>query len=636
MKLNILQSDVACKSCVKSYAKKHNFQKGDTFDISCRGIPQEYVSSATAALLDSEINPELVMDPVKWASEVLDWHCLDPDGSVWARKNPDEYLRQMADSPNRQSKYHRPYQAEMLRCSSKYKIFRIGRQAGKTETLVVSMLFNMFTNAGFKIVLITPYQSQVEVIFKRLEDLINSNPTLQNSIKRNVKAPNYTLILHNGSQIKGFTAGTKSGNGAASVRGQDANMLVFDEADYLDRSDMDAAMAIVTNYPEATVWMSSTPTGRREKFYETCLDREWKEFHFPSHVNPNWSESLDRLFRKNLTAIGYKHEILADFGEQEEGVFQAPYVEAAIADYKMSSCKPTLNWLYSIGVDWNSPKIGTTIYVTGFNISTNKFMVVESAIVQRAGWTQTAAIQKIIELNRKWRPFAIYVDQGYGSTQIEILRKFGFDARVDPSRGPKHLDSQIVKVLRAYDFGSSIEIKDPFTKEPKKKPAKGFLVENAVRRFENNEILISSEDQQLKRELLGYIVKNVTVTGQVVYTTLDDAIGDHNLDALMLSLVAFTLEKSDLGNPTYSNKIMFTPIEHNSLPEEGKTDKKTLQSSLAPEDRSTLKGKDPKMPTKLWAHPGFLRDEPVPKMQGSKNNGIFLRRSGVPNRRSSF
>lgn len=638
MPLNILQSDEACKSCLKSYGKKHAFKPGDKFDISCRGIPQEYVSSATAALLSAEMNPELVMDPVKWAAEVLDWHCLDPDGSVWARKNQDEYLRQMAENPTRPSKYHRPYQAVMLRCNSKYKVFRIGRQSGKTETLVVSILFHMFTNSNFKVVLITPFQSQIDLIFKRLEDLIQSNPTLANSIKRAVKAPQYTLVLHNGSQIKGFTAGTKSGNGAASVRGQDANMLVFDEADYLDKSDLDSAMAIVTNYPEATVWMSSTPTGRREKFYDICHDREWKEFHYPSHVNPNWSESLDRLFRKNLTAIGYKHEILADFGEQEEGVFQATYVDAAMAEYKLANMKPTLNWMYAIGVDWNSPKIGTTIYVTGFNMATNKFVIVEHAVIQRAGWTQTAAIQKIIELNRKWRPFAIYVDHGYGSTQIEILRKYGYDARTDPSRGPKHADAQIVKVLKAYDFGTSIEIKDPFTKEPKKKPSKGFLVENAVRRFENGEIMISTEDAQLKRELLGYIVKNVTVTGQVVYTTLDDSIGDHNLDAMMLSLVAFTLEKSELAKPILNEKIGFTSIE-GKTPDESELpfnlEKKTAQRENAPSDRSILKGPDTTLPKKLWDHPGFFRDEPVPTRKNISNR-LFFRKGGNPPSRSSF
>lgn len=645
MPLNILQSDPACHTCLKSYAKKHDFKPGDKFEIDCIGIPKEYVSDLAIAQLPAGSNPAILLDPVQWAAEVLDWHCLDPDGDVWARKNPQEYADQMVKRPDRQSKYHRPYQATMLRCSAKYKIFRIGRQAGKTETLVVSMLFHMFTNSKFHIVLITPFQSQIDLIFKRLEDLIQSNPTLQNSVRRSVKAPQYTVELHNGSQIKGFTAGTKSGNGAAAARGQAASMLVFDEADYLDRADLDAAMSIITNYPEATVWMSSTPTGRREKFYETSFDREWKEYFFPSHVNPNWNEKLEKFFRKNLTSIGYKHEVLAEFGEQEEGVFQASYVDRAVENYSYGEMYPNSNCIYSIGVDWNSPKVGTTIYVTGFDRTTNTFRVVEHACVQRDQWTQMEAMKKIIELHRKWKPFAVYVDQGYGAVQIEYMRKFGYDARIDPERGPNHIDSKLVRTIKAFDFGSAVEIRDPFTKELRKKPAKGFLVENAVRRFETGDIKIPKEDEQLKRELLGYIIKHVTVTGQVVYTTLDDAIGDHNLDALMLSLVGFTLEKSAIGKVLLNEKIHFTPVDgmtDKDAPPLPKSERVAIARQQAPETRTGWKGNSPdnalpvaaQQPTKLWSDPGWAHDGPKPVTGGNTRvpRVIFKRTSPPPGR----
>lgn len=654
MPLNILQSDVACHGCLRDYAKKHSFKAGDTFDIDCRGIPLQYISDAASASLPSEVNPEILLDPVTWASSVLDWHCLDPNGDIWARKNPEEYLNQMAKNPTRSSKYHRPYQATMLRCSSKYKVFRIGRQAGKTETLVISMLFHMFTNSRFSIVLITPFQSQIDLIFKRLEELIHNNSTLSNSVKRSVKAPQYTIELYNGSQVKGFTAGTKSGNGAAAARGQSADMLVFDEADYLDRADLDAAMSIITNYPDATVWMSSTPTGRREKFYETCQDKEWKQFHHPSHVNPNWNDKLEQFFKKNLTSIGYKHECLADFGEQEEGVFQAAYVDRAVTDYKYSEMYPSAHWLYSIGVDWNSQKIGTTIYVTGFNPSVNKFYIVDHAIVQREGWTQIAAMQKIIDLYRKWKPFAIYVDQGYGATQIEMLRKYGFDARVDPERGPSHIDSRLPRILKPFEFGSSVEIRDPFTHELRKKPAKGFLVENAVRRFETGDICISSEDEQLKKELLGYIVKNVSPTGQVSYTTLDENIGDHNLDALMLSLVAYTLEKSILGKLKLNDKIIFTPVDGLKkeqidnkddmwLKKEPTESRTQTSAELKPDNRTEWKNKPGKSapaknipPEKLWDWPGWSHDAPKPEPKLFKPAGRLFVRGGPPGRRGKF
>jgi replicative DNA helicase len=612
MAINLSKCTQDCHSCIKAYAKKHRLRKGDSFDITCNGIPENYVSEATAAQLQSPFSAELLLDPVKWAAEVLDWHCIDPDGEVWKRKDPEEYASMMERYPGRPSKYHRPQQAVMLRCSAKRKVFRIGRQFGKTETLVISMLFAMFTHQGFKIVLITPYQSQIDLIFKRLQELVENNPTLQNSVKRSVKAPQYTLELYNNSQIKGFTAGTKSGSGAAAARGQSANMLVFDEADYLDPADMDAAMSIITNYPDATVWMSSTPSGKRDKFYEVCNSKDWKEYHFPSYMNPNWNDELERTFRSVLTEIGYKHEVLGEFGEQEEGVFQVPYVEA--------------------GVDWNSPTIGTTICVTGFDPASQKFRVVERQIVQRAGWTQLDACHAIAMMNRKWRPFAIYVDKGYGATQIEVLHKYGYDARMDSERGKQHIDAKLPRIVKAYDFGSSIETRDPFTGQKLKKPAKGFLVESSVRRFEAGDIQFPETDEVLKAELLNYIVKNVTVTGQFVYGVNNEAIGDHNLDALMLSLVAFTLEKTSFGKPILNETINFSDLDHGEedgetwVPvgdERAPTRKEMIQRQHPSSERHDLRRVNSER-LRPWSRPGWESDreqQELVRLQRRNNAG---------------
>ena len=283
--------DQECFKCIKGYKKKHALIQGQSFEINCNGIPAEYIP---LEILEDIPEPEreialAMVDPVSWAAQTLDWHCLDPDGEVWKRKNPDEYFAWKEKNPDAsvlgKSRYHRPYQATMLRCNAKRKVFRIGRQAGKTETLVVAMLYSLFTkpgipaSEGFKIVLITPYQAQIDLIFNRMMQLVRSNPVTQNSIRRNVKAPIYTVELHNESIIRGFTAGTKSGGNAEAVRGQHGNMLVFDEADYLSSGDMDAALSIITNYPNATVWMSSTPSGKRERFFQTCNSKIFKEYH---------------------------------------------------------------------------------------------------------------------------------------------------------------------------------------------------------------------------------------------------------------------------------------------------------------------------------------------------------------------
>lgn len=571
---NLNNCDVACFGCIKKYKKKHDLKEGETFRIACHGIPKTFLPILLAeSIPEAERKTALSMlDPVTWAAETLDWHCIDPDGSIWKRKNPDEYERWVRNNPGKPviSRYHRPYQAEMLRCTSKRKVFRCGRQIGKSECIVVAMLFHLFTkpgvseNEGFKILVLTPYQSQIDIIFGRCMELIRANPILQNSIKRHVKAPQYTIELHNGSILRGFTAGTKSGNNAGAARGQHANMLVFDEADYLSAGDIDSALSVITNFPDASVWMSSTPTGKRERFYETCQSKIWKEFFYPSRINPMWTEELDQLFKETLTHLGYRHEVDADFGEQEEGVFQNVYVAAAKMAYKYGSLPYSKDWIYTIGVDWNDVKIGTTIAVTGFNAGTNTFYLVDRHVVKREGWTQLDACQKISELNAVWLPAAIYVDKGFGGTQFEVLRKFSFDAVRDPTKGPGHPDSRLKDVLKQYDFGSKIEIHDLITKAPIQKAAKPFLVENMVRRFETQNFKFPESDDQLEKELQGYIIDRVTQSGTPVYKPGNETVGDHTLDAVMLAQVAFTLEKTGFGTPLYRADVAFSgPIGFN-------------------------------------------------------------------------
>lgn len=529
--------------------------------------------------------------------------------------------------------------------------------SGKTETLCIAILHALFTNKDFKVVVIAPYQSQIDLIFTRLENLIKSNNDLANSIKRNVKAPNYQIMLHNKSKVTGFTAGTRSGGNADSVRGQTANMLVFDEADYLSSSDVDSALNTIANFKDATVWMSSTPTGKREQFYKTCHSKLFREFHYPSQVNPNWSEELDQLFKEKLTEDGYKHEVLAQFGEQEEGVYQAKYVEAAQADFSYGQLKYRSDWIYMIGVDWNDPKIGTSIAIVGWCPTDNFFYVVDKETISRGDRTQLAACEKIAYLNRMWHPQAIYVDRGYGTTQIEILHNYGHDCI--KSYGVQHPDSQLFHRVKGYDFGGSIETHDLITKLPIKKHAKPFLVENSVRRFETAAIKYPREDKNYTAQLLGYIIDRVTDTGRFVYKPSEE-VGDHFLDAVNLALVGFTLEKTPFGKPNYINDIRFVKnfslgdvkpaqVEPYKLkaeehkPKEGRGDISSRAKNLEFMDTPSIPGAklNAESEIKIWRWPGFGHDAPPPKprtreeafRQAAQRKGLTpMRRSKRPKR----
>jgi hypothetical protein len=243
----------------------------------------------------------------------------------------------------------------------------------------------------------------------------------------------------------------------------------------------------------------------------------------------------------------------------------------------------------------------------------------------------------------------------------------GFQALTDRDRGPQHPDARLRKVV-AFDFGSNLETRDPFTKQKIKKNAKGFLVENAVRFFENGLIRYPGSDEELTNQLQSYTVDRVSDSGRCVYKAGEK--GDHTLDALMLSLVAYALEMSAIGKPKFNSDISFAPPIGSQMPDENPLetvqtpDGRVIQQqrlysqpdlpSTRPdmnrsgdfEKQESLLSKNPGVPAsntniagkpKLWSWDGFLRDEPPPTNRLSRNKESGIMRRGAtkkPNRRN--
>jgi len=213
-----------------------------------------------------------------------------------------------------------PYQAMLIRCMAKNVAARAGRRIGKTAALVVRLLHKAFTftsHAGkptFNIVIFTPNQAQVNVIFKMFETFIDGNPALMNMIKGTEKKiptrknPQTMLELTNGVTVFGFVSGS------TAVRGSAADVLVLDEGSFLTSDDTDAVVALLNEHEDVEFWVSSTPKGLKDYFYERTEDRATVDFYFPTDkFHPGWSHQMDTTFHSQLTEAGYKHEVLANF-----------------------------------------------------------------------------------------------------------------------------------------------------------------------------------------------------------------------------------------------------------------------------------------------------------------------------------
>jgi intein/homing endonuclease len=418
--------------------------------------------------------------------------------------------------------------------------------SGKTDSVCVEICYYLFTEPGIKILVAGPQKSHTEEIITRVRDFIKSNLALQRMVTRDVSAPWYEIKVSHGkhgtSRLRGFAAGTKGKDAAVGIKGQDADRIYLEEMDYIEETSIrKTILPILHTTPNTSLIGFSTPSGFQTPYYRLCEENPmYKEFHYTYKVIPHWKEI--EAERASFTEDDWTHEYLAEWGSSETGVYKPEYIDRALEVYEYNTMPRSFTWRYCIGTDWNE-KHGTEIVVLGYNKTSGRFKIVDAVLVPKSDFTQLSGIQKLLDMNRQWKPDFIYIDAGNGSTNYELLMKTASEQRrPDGDRDT----AKLVNTLKKYDAGSSIPIKDPITNEDRKVPAKPFMVNASVRLFEQNQINISAADQILEKQLRNYIIDRYTPTKTPVYSLENPSVGDHRLDALNLAIVAFHLEFNDL------------------------------------------------------------------------------------------
>lgn len=404
----------------------------------------------------------------------------------------------------------------------------------------------------------------------RLKELIEGSELLKEEVVKMTSNP-YQIVWKNGSAIMGFTTGASSGSGGASIRGQKADYIYMDEVDYMTEADFDTVTTIAAERSDIGIFLSSTPTGRRSKFYEACTNKKmgYTEHFHPSTHNPNWDERMEAEFRAQLTPSGYVHEILAEFGAQDTGVFNKDKVDLATTHHNYAyeelsylqkekaerigempemliyPGRAPINPFRTMGVDWDKYGASSSILILDYDVIRQKFKVIKRIEVPKSEYSYDAAVQMIVDLNDQYNPSWIYCDRGSGEYQIERLHIIGDE---NPSTGLKNK-------VKGWQFKNTLEIMDPITKEIVREPMKPFMVSQLQILFEREKIMLSPFDDLLHKQLIDYEVIKQTVSGQPVFTSENE----HFIDALGLAYLAFVLEFTELTDsikkPEFSSKI---------------------------------------------------------------------------------
>lgn len=479
----------------------------------------------------------------------------------------------------------RAYQVLVLRNPNIRKVMRMGRRLGKSYTLALTMLWYAYTNPNAKVLIVAPMKSQVGLIYDAVIEHAEKDEVVAKSIIRNVTSPQYEINMSNGSSMRFFTTGMKSNGKADVTRGQEADIIILDEMDYMGPDDLIALMAMMqktdeNKTTEKMILAASTPTGQHNMFYNWCTNPlfNFSAFWFPSLVNPNWDKDMEEQMRVDYpTEIAFAHEIEAAWGEAADGVYSQKFVKQAFIDFKDEGVSyPRGRWNYDLrktsaksfhvmGVDWDKYGAGVNIVVLEACLPdyederfASRLRVVYREEVSKGENTYLEAIERIIQLHEFYNFKHIYVDRGSGEVQIELLHKYGIE----------HPSTKLSTIVKGWQFGQSIEVRDPFNKQPVKKELKPFMVSNLSSFLERGRIVFSETDEDLFMQLISYIVARThSISGRPVFE-MSGNVPDHAHDALLLACFAITDNYDELLNPIFASKSIavsneaFLPMLH--------------------------------------------------------------------------
>ena len=322
-----------------------------------------------------------------------------------------------------------------------------------------------------------------------------------------------------------------------------ANGLITHNCDYMNDSDFNSILAILADNADVELWVASTPNGQSQ-LHRLEQIPDYKAFHYPSFVLPHYSDKLDTEFRNQFTDIGYTQEVMAEFGEAGNSVFQQYFIDnntvSNLRDHDVLGDKE--RYLVFMGGDWNDDSNGTRLIAVAFDRKEKMFFVADTRRVSKEGWTQVAAVQEVIAFNRKYDFAHIYLDEGYGTSNIQFIRQYAIDQRGSLPVGHPDLNlSEIVGV----NFSSKVDVIPADGGPPIQKHTKPYLVDNTVRLLERGQLKFDIDnDVDLMAQMGNYIITRRSNVGRPVYGVMSTKVGDHDLDAYMLALFGFSMESS--------------------------------------------------------------------------------------------
>jgi hypothetical protein len=216
-----------------------------------------------------------------------------------------------------------PWQADLLRSSSKNVLLNVSRQAGKSTMSAVIGLHRSLFYPGSLTLCLAPALRQSQELFQKIVGFYRDlgRPVPAQAERR------LSLELENGSRIICLPGSERTIRGFSAV-----DLLLMDEAARVEDAlyySVRPMMAV----SGGTLMMLSTPHGRRGVFFEAWEEGgdEWERFRITAEEVPRIPPEFLESERRSMPEFWYRQEYHCEFLETEDQVFSYDLVMGAVA-----------------------------------------------------------------------------------------------------------------------------------------------------------------------------------------------------------------------------------------------------------------------------------------------------------------
>ncbi len=227
-------------------------------------------------------------------------------------------------SSNKAVLRYKPHNAQRLVHESKarFKIVCCGRRMGKTLMCCADVISRCLSGKYDEHSIIAIVAPTFQVCNRSVEAMKIITKDCPHLIKWYKSSP-MTATFPNGVRVLFLSADSPD-----NLRGLGYDLLVVDEADYLDSYLYDSVLRPALSDKKGTLMAISTPRAKNtwfHKLYLQGLNKEFphiESFHFPSSANPLMTADEIEDAKRTLPELVFQREYLAEFTDSGGSVFQ--------------------------------------------------------------------------------------------------------------------------------------------------------------------------------------------------------------------------------------------------------------------------------------------------------------------------